>query len=133
MNDTKQINRITRWFAFVPGVGTSIDEGTLTSSWNQLFLKKQNEYLKQFTETLFDKINEIANGTEWGVAFGQIEETTPSFEVKIYLEHIKFLNEIIKTIKNSNKDIVFYCHLDGRFSDFINMKYDKDPPQKHDD
>jgi lantibiotic modifying enzyme len=126
MENKTQINRIIVWRGIDPSVDFLIDENNL-SSWNPYTVEKQNDYQKQFIETLTDKVANITDGTEWGIAFRQTNELNPTFQTKIYLDRPDFLNEIIEAIQSSNKDIVFNCLIDGDLSDYINQKYWKDP------
>ncbi len=132
MNDVKQINRIIGWVAYDPNEAFVFDKDSSSVSSNHCFWEKHNDYLKFFRELLYEKINEITNGVEWGLAFIPIEEATPSFEVRIYLDDYTFSKSIADAIKSSTKEMKFYFYFDGKFSDYINGKYKNEPPTKRD-
>lgn len=127
MQDGNQVNRITVWFLFDPS-DTLILKSEEPTKWNIYKTEKPKDYGHLFRDTLFEKINIIVKGTEWGIAFRQTDELTPCFDVKIYLDNADYLTQVVDTIQNNNKDIVFNCLPDGDFSDFIDGKFQKDPP-----
>jgi hypothetical protein len=127
MNDKKQKNRITVWFLFDPSDTIPFREGK-SPLLNVYKTEKPSDYSHQFQDTLFDIVTDITKGTEWGIAFRQTDEATPSFEAKIYLDDAQYLDNVIDAVKNNNKDIVFECWADGDFSDYINRKFNKDYP-----